>query len=219
MRRRHADGERASRPITSSPCGGTLIALRHDRMVAGRDARRLRAGCPLSYKVTAMSDLNIRFASAHDVPLVLQFIRDLARYEKLEHEVVVTEEVLQQTLFGPRRYAEVLIGEVNGKPAGFALFFHNFSTFIGRPGIYLEDLFVSPEHRGRGFGKALLARLAQLAIERNCGRVDWAVLDWNTPAIDFYKSIGAVMLTDWRIFRLKGEPLETLADSRSSDSR
>jgi len=126
----------------------------------------------------------------------------------------VTEEILKQTLFGPRRYAEVLIGEVNGEPAGFALFFHNFSTFIGRPGIYLEDLFVRPEHRGRGFGKALLARLAQLAIERNCGRVEWAVLDWNTPAIDFYKSIGAVMMSDWRIFRLKGEPLEGLARNR-----
>ncbi len=161
-----------------------------------------------------MSDLTIRFASADDVPLILRFIRDLARYEKLEHEVVVTEEILKQTLFGPRRYAEVLIGEVNGEPAGFALFFHNFSTFIGRPGIYLEDLFVRPEHRGRGFGKALLARLAQLAIERNCGRVEWAVLDWNTPAIDFYKSIGAVMMTDWRIFRLKGEPLEGLARNR-----
>ena len=161
-----------------------------------------------------MSDLAIRFASADDVPLILRFIRDLARYEKLEHEVVVTEEILKQTLFGPRRYAEVLIGEVNGEPAGFALFFHNFSTFIGRPGIYLEDLFVRPEHRGRGFGKALLARLAQLAIERNCGRVEWAVLDWNTPAIDFYKSIGAVMMTDWRIFRLKGQSLETLARNR-----
>jgi GNAT superfamily N-acetyltransferase len=160
-----------------------------------------------------MTDLTIRFASADDVPLILQFIRDLARYEKLEHEVVATEEILKQALFGPRRHAEVLIGEVNGEPAGFALFFHNFSTFIGRPGIYLEDLFVRPEHRGRGFGKALLARLAQLAIERNCGRVEWAVLDWNTSAIEFYKSIGAVMMTDWRIFRLKGESLQKLARS------
>ncbi|MGZ7041733.1 MAG: N-acetyltransferase family protein [Thermoanaerobaculia bacterium] len=161
-----------------------------------------------------MTDFRIRFASAEDVPLILRFIRDLARYEKLEHEVVATEEILWQTLFGQRAYAEVLIAEADGDPAGFALFFHNFSTFLGRPGIYLEDLFVSPEYRGRGFGKALLARLAELAIERNCGRVEWAVLDWNTPSIDFYKSIGAVMMTDWRIFRLKGEPLEKLARSK-----
>ncbi|MGZ4807696.1 MAG: N-acetyltransferase family protein [Thermoanaerobaculia bacterium] len=161
-----------------------------------------------------MTDFRIRFASAEDVPLILRFIRDLARYEKLEHEVVATEEILWQTLFGQRAYAEVLIAEADGDPAGFALFFHNFSTFLGRPGIYLEDLFVSPDYRGRGYGKALLARLAELAIERNCGRVEWAVLDWNTPSIDFYKSIGAVMMTDWRIFRLKGEPLEKLARSK-----
>ncbi|MGZ7039809.1 MAG: N-acetyltransferase family protein [Thermoanaerobaculia bacterium] len=161
-----------------------------------------------------MTDFRIRSASAEDVPLILRFIRDLARYEKLEHEVVATEEILWQTLFGQRAYAEVLIAEADGDPAGFALFFHNFSTFLGRPGIYLEDLFVSPDYRGRGYGKALLARLAELAIERNCGRVEWAVLDWNTPSIDFYKSIGAVMMTDWRIFRLKGEPLEKLARSK-----
>jgi len=158
-----------------------------------------------------MSDFSIRFACEQDVPTILRFIRDLARYERLEHEVVASEDVLRDNLFGARRYAEVLMGEVDGEPAGFALFFHNFSTFIGRPGIYLEDLFVRPEYRGRGYGKALLARLAELAVERNCGRVEWAVLDWNTSAIDFYRSIGAVMMTDWRTFRLKGDTLQNLA--------
>jgi GNAT superfamily N-acetyltransferase len=158
-----------------------------------------------------MSDFRIRFAGEEDIPTILRFIRDLARYERLEHEVVATEDVLRQTLFGPRRNAEVLIGEVNGEPAGFALFFHNFSTFLGRPGIYLEDLFVRPEDRGRGYGKALLGRLAELAIERGCGRVEWAVLDWNAPSIEFYKSLGAVPMTDWRIFRLKGDALQKVA--------
>jgi GNAT superfamily N-acetyltransferase len=156
----------------------------------------------------------IRDAVESDVPLILQFIRDLAVYEKLEHRVVATEERLRETLFGARRYAEVIIGEEDGAPAGFALFFHNYSTFLARPGIYLEDLFVKPEARGRGYGKALLARLAVLAIERECGRVEWAVLDWNAPAIDFYKSLGAVPLDDWIIFRLTGDALETLARNR-----
>ena len=158
-----------------------------------------------------MSDLTIRFATEKDVALVLRFIRDLAEYERLAHEVVATEDLLRETVFGPRRYAEVLIGEVAGEPAGFALFFHNFSTFLGRAGIYLEDLFVRPEFRGKGYGKQLLARLAALAIERKCGRVEWAVLDWNTPSIDFYKSIGAVPMSDWRIFRLRGDALAALA--------
>ena len=160
-----------------------------------------------------MTEFTIRFATEKDVATVLRFIRDLAVYERLEHLVVATEEVIRETVFGPRRYAEVLLGEVNGEPVGFALFFHNFSTFIGRPGIYLEDLFVRPEYRGKGFGKALLARLAALAVERKCGRVEWAVLDWNTPSIEFYKSIGAVPMDDWRIFRLRGDALEALAHS------
>ena len=155
--------------------------------------------------------MKIRAASETDVPLILQFIRDLARYEKLEHKVVATEEGLRQTLFGNPRFAEVVFAEEGGVDAGFALFFHNYSTFLGRPGIYLEDLFVKPEMRGRGYGKALLAHLARLALERGCGRLEWAVLDWNTPAIDFYKSLGAVALDDWKIFRLIGEPLATLA--------
>jgi GNAT superfamily N-acetyltransferase len=163
--------------------------------------------------IRAMSDFRIRFAREQDVPTILRFIRDLARYERLEHEVVASEDVLRDNLFGARRYAEVLMGEVDGEPAGFALFFHNFSTFIGRPGIYLEDLFVRPEYRGRGHGKALLARLAELAIERNCGRVEWAVLDWNTPSIDFYKALGAVPMTDWRTFRLTGDALQNLASN------
>jgi GNAT superfamily N-acetyltransferase len=154
--------------------------------------------------------LKIRIASEADIPLILQFIRGLAEYEKLAHEVVATEETLRTTLFGQPRVAEVLIGEADGKPAGFALFFHNFSTFLGRPGIYLEDLFVKPEFRGRGYGRALLAHLAEIARERNCGRLEWAVLNWNTPAIDFYKSLGAKPQDQWTVYRLTGKTLEEL---------
>ena len=119
--------------------------------------------------------------------------------------------LLRRNLFGERRYAEVLIGEEDGEPVGFALFFHNFSTFLGKPGIYLEDLFVKPDHRGGGYGKALLQRLAQLAVERDCGRLEWAVLDWNEPAIGFYRKLGAVPMEDWTIFRLSGAALHDLA--------
>jgi GNAT superfamily N-acetyltransferase len=157
--------------------------------------------------------LKIRTATESDVPLILQFIRELAVYEKLEQEVVATEDLLRATLFGQPRVAEVLIGEADDKPAGFALFFHNFSTFLGRPGIYLEDLFVKPEFRGRGYGRELLSRLAEIARERNCGRLEWAVLDWNTPAIEFYKKLGAVMMDQWRVFRVTGSALEQLARS------
>ena len=155
--------------------------------------------------------MNIRQATEADIPLIFKFIRDLAIYEKLEHKVVATEQGLRQTLFGNPRFAEVVFACVDGVEAGFALFFHNYSTFLGAPGIYLEDLFVKPEFRGRGLGKALLAHLAKLAKERGCGRVEWAVLDWNTPSINFYKSLGAVSLDDWRIFRLTGDPMEKLA--------
>jgi GNAT superfamily N-acetyltransferase len=154
---------------------------------------------------------HIRTANESDVPLILQFIRDLAIYEKLEHKVVATEELLRATLFGNPRFAEVLIAEEDEHPVGFALFFHNYSTFLARPGVYLEDLFVTPEARGRGYGRALLARLAAIANERNCGRVEWAVLDWNEPSIAFYRSLGAVSLDDWRIFRLTGDALDALA--------
>jgi GNAT superfamily N-acetyltransferase len=153
---------------------------------------------------------SIRSATEADVPLILQFIRDLAIYEKLEHKVIATEETVRRTLFGNPRFAEVVFAEADGKEVGFALFFHNYSTFLGQPGIYLEDLFVKPESRGRGIGKALLAHLAKLARERGCGRLEWAVLDWNTPSINFYKSLGAVPLSDWIVFRLTGEALEKL---------
>jgi len=153
----------------------------------------------------------IKSATENDVALILTFIRKLAEYEKLSHEVVATEELLRETLFGERRVAEVVIAYLAGVPVGFALFFHNFSTFVGRPGIYLEDLFVEPAHRGKGVGKALLAYVAKLAVERGCGRFEWAVLDWNTPAIDFYRSLGAVPLDDWTIFRLTGDALHRVA--------
>ena len=155
----------------------------------------------------------IRAATDADVPLILQFIRDLAEYERLSHKVVATEERLRQSLFGSPRFAEVIVGEEDGTPVGFALFFHNYSTFLAQPGIYLEDLFVKLDARGRGYGKALLARLAQLARERGCGRVEWAVLDWNTPSIDFYKALGALPMDEWTVFRLTGDALETLANA------
>ena len=159
-----------------------------------------------------MSDsITIRPATEQDVPLIQGFIRDLARYEHLEHEMVATEEGLRKTLFGERRYAEVVFACVGDDPVGFALFFHNYSTFLGKPGIYLEDLFVRPEARGRGIGKRLLAWLAQTAVARDCGRLEWAVLDWNEPSIGFYRSLGAVLKSEWQIFRLSGDPLKALA--------
>ena len=146
--------------------------------------------------------LIIRNAVETDIPLILTFIKELAEYEKLLDQVKVTEELLKESLFSKRQFVEVLIAEYGGEPAGQALFFHNFSTFIGRPGIYLEDLYVRPHLRGKGIGKALLNSLINLAKERNCGRVEWAVLDWNKPSIDFYKSIGASPMDEWIIFRL-----------------
>jgi GNAT superfamily N-acetyltransferase len=155
--------------------------------------------------------LSIRSATATDIALIAQFIRDLAEYERLAHEVRFDEAVLEAKLFGPRPYAEVLIGEIDGSPRGFALFFHNFSTFEGKPGIYLEDLFVRPEARGSGLGKALLKRLAALAVERDCARLEWSVLDWNEPAIQFYKSLGAMPMDEWTIYRADGAALIDLA--------
>jgi len=142
---------------------------------------------------------------------VLSLIRALARYERLEHEVVGTETALREHLFGAQPRAEVALAEEGGAIAGFALFFHNYSTFLCKPGLYLEDIFVLPEHRGRGHGRALLAHLARLALTRGCGRFEWSVLDWNEPAIGFYESLGARRLDDWRIFRVTGEALEKLA--------
>jgi GNAT superfamily N-acetyltransferase len=162
-----------------------------------------------------MADLQIRAAIAADVPLILKLIRALAEYEKLAHEVVATEEDLRRTLFGERPGAEVRIAEWQGKPAGFALFFHNYSTFVGKPGLYLEDLFVLPESRGKGIGKALLVHLAQLAVERGCGRFEWSVLEWNQPAIDFYRSLGAREMSDWRTYRTDGPNLAKLAASKA----
>jgi len=156
--------------------------------------------------------VNVRTATRDDAPLILAFIRELAAYEKLAEEVVATEATLAATLFGPRPYAFVLIAEVDGIAAGFALFFHNYSTFLGRPGIFLEDLFVRPDARGRGAGRALISRLAAIAVERGCGRLEWAVLDWNESAIGFYRKLGATALSDWTTYRLTGGSLASLAE-------
>jgi GNAT superfamily N-acetyltransferase len=158
--------------------------------------------------------LEIRIATQADVPLILSFIRELAGYERLSHEVSATEDLLRKSLFGERQGAEVVVGYRGDEPAGFALFFHNFSTFLGRPGIYLEDLYVKPELRGQGVGRSMLAYLAKLAKERDCGRLEWSVLDWNEPAIKLYKSIGAVPMDEWTVYRLTGEALDELAAPR-----
>jgi GNAT superfamily N-acetyltransferase len=149
----------------------------------------------------------VRAATPADVPLLLELIRALAEYEKLSHQVVATEELLTETLFGPRPVAEAIIGELDGAPAGFAIFFQSYSTFLARRGLYLEDLFVRPALRGRGVGRALFVHLARLAVARGCGRFEWSVLDWNQPAIGFYKSLGAEPMSEWTVFRLTGEAL------------
>jgi GNAT superfamily N-acetyltransferase len=159
-------------------------------------------------------NLRIDSASEADVPVVLQMINALADYEKLAHEVTATEAGVRAALFGDRRYAEAIIGRLDGDPVGFALFFHTFSTFRGAPGLYLEDLFVYPQWRGRGFGRRLLAEVARVAVERGCHRLEWAVLDWNEPAIGFYRRAGAWPVEDWTVFRLTGEPLQRLSDGR-----
>ena len=158
-----------------------------------------------------MPEIGIRPATEEDVPLILSFIRELAGYERLSHEVSATEDLLRESLFGARRGAEVVIGSHADEPASFALFFHNFSTFLGRPGIYLEDLYVKPEFRGKGIGRVMLVYLAGLAKERGCGRLEWSVLDWNEPAIRLYKGIGAVPMDDWTVYRVTGEALDELA--------
>jgi GNAT superfamily N-acetyltransferase len=158
-----------------------------------------------------MPELEIRAATEYDVSLILSLIKELAEYERLSHEVVATEENLCDSLFGERPVAEVLLGYLGDDPAGFALFFHNFSTFLGKPGIYLEDLYVRPEHRRSGVGRALLTHIARLAMERNCGRLEWSVLDWNEPAIRFYRGIGASPVSGWTLYRVTGEALEKLA--------
>lgn len=169
--------------------------------------------------MTKTDPISVRFAQETDTPLILEFIRKLAEYEKLLDDVVATEEGLRKSLFGARPYGECLLAfdglESESQAVGFALFFHNYSTFLGQPGLYLEDLFVDQSARGRGIGKRLLQELARIAIERDCERLEWWVLDWNTPSIDFYKSLGAEPMDDWTVYRLSGENLSDLADDHS----
>jgi GNAT superfamily N-acetyltransferase len=160
---------------------------------------------------TCIPGFILREATQSDVPLILEFIRELADYENLVHEVIATEEVLRISLFGDRKVAEVILGYSHDEPVSFALLFHNFSTFIGKPGIYLEDLYVKKEMRGKGFGRTMLAYIAHLARERNCGRFEWWVLDWNKPALKLYNSIGAIPMSEWTVQRLEGDALEKLA--------
>jgi len=164
-----------------------------------------------------MKTAQIVEAGIEDVADILGFIRDLAKFEKLEHEVAATEQGLRESLFGPRQYAEVVFVETEGERVGFAIFFHNYSTFLGRPGLYLEDLYVRPEKRGQGYGKLLLRHLASLAVARGCGRLEWWVLDWNQGAIDFYRSLGAEPMSDWTVYRLSGEALRRLASPPAAD--
>jgi GNAT superfamily N-acetyltransferase len=166
-----------------------------------------------THRTQAPDATEIVRATVSDVPVILQMIRDLAEYERMADEVVATEAGLRESLFGLRPDAEVLIAYTDGQPAGFALYFHNYSTFVGRRGLYLEDLFVKPAFRGRGIGKRLLVELARIAIDRGCGRFEWSVLDWNEPAIGFYKSLGARSMDAWRIFRVTGDALTRLAGS------
>ena len=161
---------------------------------------------------TDVPSFQIRSATKADVPVILSFIKKLADYERLSHEVVATEKLLLETLFGRRRTAEVALGYFKREPVGFVLFYHNFSTFLGRPGIYIEDLFVDEAFRRRGFGGALLRHVAKLAKQRNCGRLEWSVLDWNEPAINFYRKLGALPMSEWTVFRVTGEALTKLAD-------
>ncbi|HDZ41995.1 MAG TPA: GNAT family N-acetyltransferase [Bacteroidetes bacterium] len=157
--------------------------------------------------------ISYREANEKDIPVIHRFIKELAKYEKLEHEVVASRESLRESLFGDRSYAEVVLAEVNGKEAGFVLFFHNYSTFLARPGIYIEDLYVRPEYRGKGLGKGLLRHIASLALERDCGRVEWWVLNWN-PARKFYDSLGATAMNEWVVYRLTGDKLAELASGK-----
>jgi GNAT superfamily N-acetyltransferase len=153
----------------------------------------------------------IKSATESDVSVILSFVKKLARYEQLLHEVVATEDLLRETLFGKRRTTEVAIGYLETKPVGFVLFFHNYSTFLGKPGLYIEDLFVDEDYRRRGYGRALLLHVARLAKQRGCGRLEWSVLDWNQPAIDFYKKLGALPMSEWTVFRVAGKSLDELA--------
>jgi GNAT superfamily N-acetyltransferase len=163
-----------------------------------------------------MTNFEIRTTTEADILVILSLIRDLATYERAPDAVVATEAGLREVLFGPKPSAEVLLALEESQAVGFAVYFHNFSTWLGRPGLYLEDLFVRPEKRGKGYGRALLERLAQIAKERGCGRMEWAVLDWNDPAIQFYRKLGAEPMNEWTVFRLTGEGIAKLANSGSS---
>ena len=158
-------------------------------------------------------NLRIEPATAKDVPAIVHLVKQLALYERLEHEMVASEDDFRRALFGPDRHADAFIAFLDDQPVGFALYFRTFSTFLGKPGIYLEDIFVEPACRGRGIGKALLRTLARTAKEQNCGRMEWSVLTWNQPSIDFYHRLGAVTLEEWRMFRLTGDALQALAES------
>lgn len=161
---------------------------------------------------TSIPDFRLRFAVEGDIPLIFKFINELAEYEKLKHEVVSTEELLRKNLFGEKAHAEIVLGFEGEIPSGFALFFHNFSTFLGKPGIYLEDLYIRPRMRGKGYGQTLLSYLARLAVERDCGRLEWSVLDWNEPAIGFYEQLGARAMNAWTVWRLTDQSLNELAE-------
>lgn len=163
--------------------------------------------------MNTQTDLTIRSAEVGDVSIILQLIRDLASYERAPKEVKASEEQLVEVLFGQSPSAEVLLAFAGDTPVGFAVFFHNFSTWLGRPGLYLEDLFVKPEYRGKGYGRALLVRLARIACDRGCGRMEWAVLNWNEPAIEFYRKLGAKPMDEWTVFRLTRDEIAKLADS------
>jgi GNAT superfamily N-acetyltransferase len=163
-------------------------------------------------ELSTTSIFKIRPAKEEDAPVILSLIKELAEYEHLSHEVVASANDIRETLFGRRPFAETLIGEYEGIPISFALFFYNFSTFLGKPGIYLEDLYVQPEHRGKGFGSKMLAHIAALAKERNCGRFEWSVLNWNTPAIRTYEKLDATPMKEWVLYRLSGEALDRLAN-------
>lgn len=160
---------------------------------------------------TTLSGITIRFAEPTDSVRILQFIKALADYERMSDEVIATEETVKKTLFGPKAYAEVIFAELDGQAVGFALFFHNYSTFVSKPGLYLEDIYIYPEYRGRGIGKMMMTYLAKLAIDRDCGRFEWSCLKWNKPSLDFYASLGAEAMDEWVTLRVSGEHLKSLA--------
>lgn len=172
----------------------------------------------MNHTVNVPADnFRIDAATAADVPDILRLVHELAEYERLLHEVVATEALVEAALFGSNRSIEAVVAREGAEVVGFALYFHNFSTFLGRRGLYLEDLYVRPEHRGKGYGHALLEYLAKVAVERDCGRMEWAVLDWNRRAVDFYQAMGAVPVSEWTIFRVTGEALDRLAGRRPAD--